>query len=77
LLDKSLALGQAALCFSSAVIALCCAVTKHRRHAQALTRVRNDVEAAFDGVRRYHLPMKDSPAGKAISVGKIKPRAKA
>ena len=32
---------------------------------------------AFDGIRRYHLPMKDSPAGKAISVGKIKPRAKA
>ncbi len=27
---------------------------------------------AFDGVRRYVLPMKDSPAAKAISVGKIK-----
>ncbi len=31
----------------------------------------------FDGVRRYSLPMKDSPAGKAISVGKIKPRKRA
>ena len=28
--------------------------------------------AAFDGVRRYALPMKDSPAGKAMSVGRIK-----
>ena len=28
---------------------------------------------AFDGVRRFSLPMKDSSAGKAISVGKIKP----
>jgi len=28
--------------------------------------------AAFDGVRRYVLPMKDSPAGRAMSVGKIK-----
>jgi len=26
----------------------------------------------FDGIRRYQLPMKDSPAGKAMSVGKIK-----
>jgi len=29
----------------------------------------------FDGERRYSLPMKDSPAGRAISVGR-KPRAK-
>ena len=28
--------------------------------------------AAFDGVRRYTLPMKDSPAAKAISVGRIR-----
>jgi CO/xanthine dehydrogenase Mo-binding subunit len=28
--------------------------------------------AAFDGVRRMTLPMKDSPAAKAISVGKLK-----
>ncbi|MCA9676150.1 MAG: molybdopterin-dependent oxidoreductase, partial [Myxococcales bacterium] len=28
--------------------------------------------AAFDGVRRYALPMKDSPAGRVMSVGKIK-----
>jgi len=27
---------------------------------------------AFDGIRRYELPMKDSPAGKAMSVGRIK-----
>jgi xanthine dehydrogenase molybdenum-binding subunit len=27
---------------------------------------------AFDGVRRYTLPMKDSPASKAMSVGKLK-----
>ncbi|MBL8144642.1 MAG: selenium-dependent xanthine dehydrogenase [Acidobacteria bacterium] len=27
---------------------------------------------AFDGVRRYRLPMKDSPAGRAMSVGKVK-----
>lgn len=27
---------------------------------------------AFDGVRRYELPMKDSPAAKAMSVGRIK-----
>jgi selenium-dependent xanthine dehydrogenase len=27
---------------------------------------------AFDGIRRYRLPMKDSPAGKAMSVGKAK-----
>jgi xanthine dehydrogenase molybdenum-binding subunit len=27
---------------------------------------------AFDGVRRYTLPMKDSPAARAISVGKIR-----
>jgi len=31
--------------------------------------------AAFDGVRRYRLPMKDSPAARAMSVGRIrKPR---
>jgi xanthine dehydrogenase molybdenum-binding subunit len=29
---------------------------------------------AFDGVRRYTLPMKDSPAARAIGVGKIKPK---
>ncbi len=29
---------------------------------------------AHDGVRRYQLPMKDSPAAKAMSVGRIKPR---
>ena len=28
--------------------------------------------AAFDGVRRFELPMKDSPAAKAVSVGRIK-----
>ncbi len=28
--------------------------------------------AAFDGVRRYKLPMKDSPAAKACSVGRIR-----
>ena len=28
--------------------------------------------AAFDGVRRYVLPMKDSPASRAMSVGRIK-----
>lgn len=28
--------------------------------------------AAFDGIRRYRLPMKDSPAAKAISVGRIR-----
>lgn len=27
---------------------------------------------AFDGVRRYTLPMKDSPAARAMSVGKLK-----
>jgi selenium-dependent xanthine dehydrogenase len=27
---------------------------------------------AFDGIRRYTLPMKDSPAGRAMSVGKTK-----
>jgi xanthine dehydrogenase molybdenum-binding subunit len=27
---------------------------------------------AYDGIRRYELPMKDSPAAKAISVGRIK-----
>jgi len=27
--------------------------------------------AAFDGVRRMRLPMKDSPAAKAINVGRI------
>jgi CO/xanthine dehydrogenase Mo-binding subunit len=30
--------------------------------------------AAFDGKRRFVLPMKDSPAARAISVGRIKPR---
>ena len=30
--------------------------------------------AAFDGVRRYTLPMKDSPAARAMSVGKIRGR---
>lgn len=30
--------------------------------------------AAFDGVRRYTLPMKDSPAAQAMSVGRIKQR---
>jgi hypothetical protein len=25
---------------------------------------------AFDGIRRYTLPMKDSPASRAMSVGK-------
>jgi xanthine dehydrogenase molybdenum-binding subunit len=29
---------------------------------------------AFDGVRRYTLPMKDSAAARAIGVGKIKAR---
>ena len=28
--------------------------------------------AAFDGVRRYRLPMKDSPAAQAMSVGRIR-----
>lgn len=28
--------------------------------------------AAFDGIRRYVLPMKDSPAARAMSVGKLK-----
>jgi len=28
--------------------------------------------AAFDGVRRYRLPMKDSPAAQAMSVGKVR-----
>jgi xanthine dehydrogenase molybdenum-binding subunit len=27
---------------------------------------------AFDGVRRYDLPMKDSPAARAMSVGRIR-----
>jgi xanthine dehydrogenase molybdenum-binding subunit len=27
---------------------------------------------AFDGIRRYTLPMKDSPAAKAMTVGKIR-----
>ncbi len=27
---------------------------------------------AFDGIRRFELPMKDSPAAKAVSVGRIK-----
>ena len=30
--------------------------------------------ASFDGVRRYSLPMKDSPAAEALSVGKIPKR---
>jgi selenium-dependent xanthine dehydrogenase len=30
---------------------------------------------AFDGIRRYSLPMKDSPAARAMSVGRIRPRA--
>lgn len=30
---------------------------------------------AFDGIRRYRLPMKDSPAARAMSVGKIRNRA--
>jgi CO/xanthine dehydrogenase Mo-binding subunit len=30
---------------------------------------------AFDGVRRYTLPMKDSPAARAMSVGRIRRRA--
>jgi xanthine dehydrogenase molybdenum-binding subunit len=30
---------------------------------------------AFDGIRRFTLPMKDSPAARAIGVGKIKARA--
>ncbi|MFT7487463.1 MAG: CO/xanthine dehydrogenase Mo-binding subunit, partial [Candidatus Paceibacteria bacterium] len=30
--------------------------------------------AAFDGIRRHTLPMKDSPAARAISVGRIKRR---
>ena len=29
----------------------------------------------FDGVRRYTLPMKDSPAAKATSVGRIRTKA--
>jgi selenium-dependent xanthine dehydrogenase len=28
----------------------------------------------FDGIRRFRLPMKDTPAGKAISVGRIRPK---
>lgn len=32
--------------------------------------------AAFDGVRRYALPMKDSPASRAMSVGRIKASAR-
>ena len=28
--------------------------------------------AAFDGIRRYTLPMKDSPAARAMSVGRIR-----
>ena len=31
---------------------------------------------AFDGIRRFTLPMKDSPAARAIGVGKIKGRGK-
>ncbi len=30
--------------------------------------------AAFDGVRRYALPMRDAPAARALSVGKRKPK---
>jgi xanthine dehydrogenase molybdenum-binding subunit len=30
---------------------------------------------AFDGIRRYTLPMKNSPAAKAMSVGRIRPHA--
>ncbi|MEZ4454154.1 MAG: hypothetical protein R3B09_32165 [Nannocystaceae bacterium] len=30
---------------------------------------------AFDGVRRYALPMKESPAAQACSVGKIRGRS--
>jgi xanthine dehydrogenase molybdenum-binding subunit len=29
---------------------------------------------AFDGIRRYRLPMKESPAAQAMSVGRIRPR---
>ena len=29
---------------------------------------------AFDGVRRYQLPMRDSPAARAMSVGRIRTR---
>ncbi len=32
---------------------------------------------AFDGIRRYTLPMKDSPAARAMSVGKLKRRGPA
>ena len=32
--------------------------------------------AAFDGERRYVLPMKDSPASRAMSVGRIKAGAR-
>ena len=28
--------------------------------------------AAYDGIRRYTLPMKDSPAARAMSVGRIR-----
>jgi xanthine dehydrogenase molybdenum-binding subunit len=31
--------------------------------------------ARFDGVRRYTLPLKDSPAGKAVSVGRIRAKS--
>jgi xanthine dehydrogenase molybdenum-binding subunit len=31
---------------------------------------------AFDGIRRFTLPMKDSPAARAMSVGRIRPRAR-
>jgi xanthine dehydrogenase molybdenum-binding subunit len=30
---------------------------------------------AFDGIRRYHLPMKDSPAARAMSVGRARRNA--
>ena len=29
----------------------------------------------FDGIRRYELPMKESPAAKAMSVGRIRKKA--
>jgi hypothetical protein len=32
--------------------------------------------AVFEGVRRFELPMKESPAGQAMSVGKIRARAR-
>jgi xanthine dehydrogenase molybdenum-binding subunit len=32
---------------------------------------------AFDGIRRYTLPMKDSPAARALSVGRIREKRSA